>query len=1191
MTDFMEKREEIAKVLAGKSICRDGSLSFSCPKAELSLKADECGEGSFTITGQEGLPLLGTVVTEDIRMQCLTPVYKESPAEIRYRFDSTGLAEGECARGEFKVISNQGEYTLPYMIHIVPEIFETSMGQMKNLFHFTNLAKINWAEAVRTFYRPGFEKILTGNDRQYINIYRALRTMPEQEQRVEEFLIGVRKKQRVEYIADKDSLMLFAEEGISTERITLTRNGWGYTRLTIETEGDFLQTEKTALTDDDFLGNRCLIMVLIDGSRLHAGSNYGKIHIYNEYISLEIPICVRQHDAMFGRYRKNRKNQIYQFFRIYLQYCTGKISKQTWLKQTEEIVESMDSRGRANPVKELIQAHVLITRERYNEAKWILEKAENLIVPMKTREDVWSYYRYLTTLLHNDEEYTKSVTEEVRHIYYNNPTNWEIAWLLLYLDEEYSSLSKRWVFLEQQFEKGCRSPIWYMEAAMLARKNPAVLMKLTPFVMQTLNFMTKYDYLTDECIGQIHYLAGRTKNYSKQMLSILQNCYKKKNDLESLRAICALLIKGGKTGPEYTVWYREGICRELWLTRLYEYYLLSIDMEHQEEIPTAALRYFSYKSELPYDRMAYLYAYVVKKCEDYPDIYRSYLPDMERFLVKQLEKGRMNRDIGCLYRKLIQEEIVGADLIGRFAKSLFIQEIKIFLKDIRYVIVVHGKLKEETICPVIGSSAYVPLYDSDYSLIFESRSGHRFVNEDDYMKKTVSYPEEMIAEILPEDAGVLNGEIGVLLYQCEHGRVYTTVNGDNIRYARLLWKSDAIRSSYKKELQIKLLQYYMEQDSNEELDAFLEELQPHSVEERNRTEVLRCMILRGMYEKAYEWIRSYGAERLAPKLIFRLCSRILQNREDTSVCMTALAYQAFHAEKYDEILLRYLAKNYLGTMREMRKIWHACDRFAVSCYELNERLLLQMLFTGEHMDEETDVFIRYLEGSADEDLKNACLEHFAYGYFMSRHKLDEKIWRELLRKSRDGEYQSSMCKLAVLEYLSEKEYPDEEESRVIRRLLIELILKQGFMFSFFRKFSKIVPQVAYYDNQTFLEYRTQSEYPMILHYMLKTDGKGGEYRTEEIKSCYPGIYTRNFPVFFGETIEYYISEKRGENERLVANGTLGKSEAGMEASKERFHMINDYIVAVSLQDKEKAERALDSYYRTEFSAEKLFTLL
>ena len=147
------------------------------------------------------------------------------------------------------------------------------------------------------------------------------------------------------------------------------------------------------------------------------------------------------------------------------------------------------------------------------------------------------------------------------------------------------------------------------------------------------------------------------------------------------------------------------------------------------------------------------------------------------------------------------------------------------------------------------------------------------------------------------------------------------------------------------------------------------------------------------------------------------------------------------------------------------------------------------------------------------------------------------------------------------------------------------------MFSFFRKFSKIVPQVAYYDNQTFLEYRTQSEYPMILHYMLKTDGKGGEYRTEEIKSCYPGIYTRNFPVFFGETIEYYISEKRGENERLVANGTLGKSEAGMEASKERFHMINDYIVAVSLQDKEKAERALDSYYRTEFSAEKLFTLL
>ena len=842
----MKRREEIAKVLAGKSIYRDGSLSFSCPKAELSVKAGECGEGSFTVTGKEGLPLMGCVVTDDIHMQCLTPVLRESPAQIKFIYDGTGLEEGECARGEFKVISNQGEYILPYMVHIVPEIFETSLGQMKNLFHFTNLAKMNWDEAVKTFYRPGFERVITGNDRQYLNIYRALRTLPETEQKVEEFLIAVRKKQRVEYISDKDSLMLSAEDDISREVITLTRNGWGYTKLNVEIEGEFLAAEKELLTDDDFLGNRCRLALLIDGSRLHAGINYAKIHIFNEYISLEIPVSVKCQETIFGRYRRNRKTQIFQFYQIYLQYSTGKLSKQMWLKQTEAIVEGMEASGRINPVKELLQAHILLTKERYNEAKWVLEKAEGLLVPMQTRDEVWSYYLYLTTLINNDVEYVRSVAEEVRYIYYNNPTNWQVAWLLLYLDEEYSSPSRKWVFLEQQYEKGCRSPIWYTEAAVLAKKNPAFLMKLSPFVMQTLNFMAKYDYLTDECISQIHYLAGRLKTFSSRMFYILQICYKKKNDLESLRAICGLLIKGGKTGAEYVEWYREGIRRELWLTRLYEYYMLSIDLGQQEDIPTAALQYFSYKTELPYNRMAYLYAYIVKKSDEYPDIYRNYLPDMERFLVKQLEKGRMTRDIGFLYRELIREEIVGADMIGRYAGSLFIREVRILLKDIRYVIVVHGKLKEEIVCPVVDDCAYVPVYDADYSFIFESRQGHRFASEDGYQQKMISYPPEMLSEILPEDAGILTEDIGVLLYQCEHGRVYTTVNRENVRYAKRLWNSNAIRESYRSELQIKLLQYYMEQDMNEELDEFLMKLCPESVEGRERAEVLRCLIFQSL---------------------------------------------------------------------------------------------------------------------------------------------------------------------------------------------------------------------------------------------------------------------------------------------------------------------------------------------------------
>ena len=475
----MEGKEKIAKVIAGKSVWQEGSLSFSCPKVEFSVKAGETAEGSFTVFGKTGSSLLGAAVTQDMHMHCQTYHFTENPSEIRYQFDSTGLDEGESARGEFKIMSNQGEYTIPYIVTVVPKIFETSLGQMKNLFHFANLAKTNWQEAVRIFYSPDFEKIITGNDRQYLNAYRALSVLPEKEQKVEEFLLCIRKKQRVEYIPDQDRIELVTSDDMMREVLRLTRNGWGYTRLWIETEGDFLQTEKSVLTDDDFLGNQCECAFLISHDALHAGYNMGKIRFFNEYVSIEIPVCVNHTHTMIGRRKRNRKRKMAEFFQCYLYYRMGKISRQDWLNRTENIVNSMDALGRRNPVQELMQAHIMLTRERYNEAQWLLQRADDLIRLASPSSDsggrlmpeVWCYYLYLKTLVSDDEAYIRTALDEIRNVYQNDQTNWRVAWLLLYLDEEYSSLSRKWIFLEQQFEKGCRSPVWYLEAAMLVRKN------------------------------------------------------------------------------------------------------------------------------------------------------------------------------------------------------------------------------------------------------------------------------------------------------------------------------------------------------------------------------------------------------------------------------------------------------------------------------------------------------------------------------------------------------------------------------------------------------------------------------------------------------------------------------------------------------------------------------------------------
>ncbi len=1188
----MDKREKIMEILAQKSICGEGSLSFSCPKIEFSIRPGETEEGSFTIAGREGLALSGIVVPDDIRMQCQTREFTGNPSRIFFQFCSKGLEEGEVCSGAFKIVSSQGESALPYTVTIAPRLFETSLGPMKNLFHFANLAKVNWQEAVKAFYAPDFEKVLAGNDKQYLNVYRALRIPPETEQKVEEFLMWVRKKQQVRYTCDREEITLFSQEDITREIVTLTRNGWGYTRLLVETEGAFLETEKDVLTEHDFLGNQCACGLLIFHSALHAGCNYGRVRFFNEYVSLEIPVCVNRTKRMTGKRRRNRKQKTLAFYQCYLQYGMGKISRQEWLAAIEKVVAGMDTIKREEPVKELFQAHILLTKERYSEAKRVLEHVGNRIIPEETSPKTACYYLYLTTLVSEDEHYIRAVTEEIRRVWQNGDSGWEVAWLLLYLDEECGrSLSRKWVFLEQQFEKGCRSPVWYMEAAMLIRKNPAFLMKLTPFMLQTLTFMAKYDYLTAECIGQIHYLADRMKQYSERMYAILKVCYEKKKDKESLRALCGLLIKGNKIGPVYAAWYRKGIEHELWLTRLYEYYMLSVDLQSHEKIPAAAVRYFSYRSELPYERMAYLYAYVFRKRGKYPDLYRIYLPDAEKFLTEQLEKGRMNRDIAFIFRELIQEGIVGGEMLGNYADRLFFHEIRVDMPDVSRIIVVHGKLQEETVWEVCDGCACVQLYDPDFNLVFEKASGGRFVCDIGYEDRILFYPDEMTYEILPEEAGLFQDETGVTLYQCEHGKTYTAVDGENEKYARQLWNSAGICASYKNELGTKLLQYYLAYDMADELDQFLPQLQPGQLRSRERVEALQCLVLRGMYDIAYEWVCAYGAENVKPKLIARLCSRLLTyNDFMESEDMTMLSYFSFCCGKYDDNILQYLSHHFTGTVRELWEIWRACDRFDTGSYELCERLLVQMLFTGEYVEEEGAVFRKYLEGSADESLTDRYLLHLAYRYFVHGYEPEPLLWRELKRKSRNGQQQDIICELALLRFFSGQEELEEEERQMVRLFLDDLILKKGIVFGFFRQFLPLVPEMVYFMDQTFLEYRAETENPLLLHYMLKADERNGAYHTDELRCCYAGIYTRSFLLFEGETLQYYITEKKGEKENLVESGVLHGSN-GETLQAGRFGAINRFIEAVSQHESAKAEKMLEEYYQTDFSAERLFTLL
>ena len=69
-----------------------------------------------------------------------------------------------------------------------------------------------------------------------------------------------------------------------------------------------------------------------------------------------------------------------------------------------------------------------------------------------------------------------------------------------------------------------------------------------------------------------------------------------------------------------------------------------------------------------------------------------------------------------------------------------------------------------------------------------------------------------------------------------------------------------------------------------------------------------------------------------------------------------------------------------------------------------------------------------------------------------------------------------MCELALLEHISRKDEPDDEERRMVWEFLDDLIMKKGIVLGFFRKFTDLYPGMGFYAGNAFLEYRTEEDF-------------------------------------------------------------------------------------------------------------------
>ena len=273
----------------------------------------------------------------------------------------------------------------------------------------------------------------------------------------------------------------------------------------------------------------------------------------------------------------------------------------------------------------------------------------------------------------------------------------------------------------------------------------------------------------------------------------------------------------------------------------------------------------------------------------------------------------------------------------------------------------------------------------------------------------------------------------------------------------------------------------------------------------------------------------------------------------------------------------------------MLTLWRASRNFSVDTIGLAERLIVQALFTQVDTSDLIEVFEEYYIRGSKEIVIYGYLTHQAYLYFAKESNVSEKIFFYLEKEGLNEGELNSICKLALLKFYSNLSSLTKEQVNLGENYLEELV-QAGKLFGFYKHLESKWRLPFALTDKTILEYKTETGNKVTLHYLSPEQiNDTMKYEILTLKESYEGIYTKEFILFYGEELEYYITENDSIN--LRENSKLEIGEWKGRTSDTRYGLLNDIIVAYKEDDPVTLEELVKQYKESTHMAEKWFACL
>lgn len=1200
-------KEYLKRLARGSFVYEEPKLAFSDESLEVQAVSGALLQLEFVINATDKIK--GIIWSSNERVVPESRTFSGTECRISYSVDTRGLRERDVISGTFDIVSSAGEASLPYDVKVVSKVCETTAGEVSNIFHFANLCQNSIEEADTIFDSENFKEIVLKNDKMLVNLYDVLKQGRSRDCAIEELLVAAHKKSPVTVKLQQESISYSDITESISESVEIIKSGWGYINISAFADADFIKLVDSDIAVEKFTGSRYSLPYLIDYSKLHSGKNWGRIVLttYNQKLTYEIEVDLRkeqlgnsspdngrfsdggsEHNDDIRLDSRERYNALAGLTNEYLSYRMRKKDVMEWVESSTRILDRIRGLEPDNVYFKLVQAQMFLAVDRQQEGQWLLDNVKSILERRELNKSVrgvelYCYYLYVNSLALKDEAYTAKAAAIVKDYYENGCDTWRLLWLLFYLDNSYSrNISIKLLRIKDVCHNGCVSPIMYIEALAVMNTQPALLRVLNNFELRVLMFGCKRGIVSEKLAMQVVEIINNEKCASMQMINLLKMLNGAYENDEILTCLVTQMIRNGIEGNGSFELYEKGILRGLRITQLYEYYIKSMDKSKMLPLPKIVLMYFSYDTAMDYADKAYLYANVIANEKDQPEVMNVYMPGIEHFGYEQLRIGNIDENLLTIYSYIKDEHLIDEFTAENMQKLIFTYKVKCFDTEAVEVVVKHRELESSESYPVADNVAYVQIYTDNCAIAFKDAKGYIRKDSIRYEIERVFFGEELLAS--EKIRNIDNVYTRLNRYE-NRGRIKAD-SSELFDDVRCILREKGICAATRYELNAWLIDYYNMYYVGEDFSLCYSQLCNKGLYEEDAVKLIELCITQELYRQAYELVCEYGYSKVAPLKIFRLARHIIEmNGDDENSTLLDMCSFSFVNKTYNEEILNYLVMYYNGTNEQMYEVWKACQNFKVESLVLAERIVAQMLFTGEHNGRMTEVFCYYCSNGGRRSVIQSYVAYHAYLYFIKQKKANDIVFKVIEQFLSEGKELPDVCALALLKNYSLHVHELGREQLELAGILINGFCRENKMFEFFKKFGEVLPVPYNIIDQTIIECYDNPKARVELHYTLGGD-EGGEQ--VEIMSNICGVFTKTFTLFYGESISYYFVVECGGKVKRTSVSSILNNNINPDRTESRFDYINDMLASRELHDMVTMKKLMHGYTVQDYVVKQIF---